>query len=311
MALTLLDVAKRTGSDSAVGLIEEVVTHAPEVATYPVRTINGTTFNTTKRTNYPQGGFRGANQGVTLGQSAFAQRLDQCFFFDAQMQVDEAVVNADGGEVGDLLGNEASGAISGAAISLGTQIYYGTSEDAKGFEGLLANVASANTVDATGTGGTRTGVYFVYEDIQGVHLVAGNNTSILMGSDTEWPKQKVTDGTGKTYTAYTNNASGYLGLAIGHKDSIVYVKNLTTAKPFTDSLAADAMALFPAHIMASGKVKCYMNRAARLQLQKSRSTVGVTKADASGGSFAPLPTEVQGIEIVVTDSITNGGNEAG
>lgn len=306
--LTLLDIAKATGSDAEVGLIEEVTTHAPELQTLPARPIKGTSFKTTKRTNYPQGGFRGANQGVSTGKSSYKQTLSQCFFYDCQMQVDEAVVNADEGEIGDILANEASGSIAGTAINIGKQIYYGKDADEEGFSGLLANVDESNIEDNLGTGNSRTGVYFVYESIKGVHIVPGGDSAINI--DDEWKTQHIQTQDGKAFTAYCNNASGYLGLAVGHKDSIVYVKNLTDAKPFTDEVAAKAIKKFPVHIVASGMVRCFMNRDAAFQLQKSRSSVGQTKADARGGSYAPLPTEVQGIPITITDSIETGGNEA-
>ena len=58
MAHTLLDIAKLNGSDTVVGLIEEVITSAPEFAVLPARTIRGTSYNTVSRTAYPSVGFR-------------------------------------------------------------------------------------------------------------------------------------------------------------------------------------------------------------------------------------------------------------
>ena len=270
-----------------------------------MREVVGTTFKTTTRTALPDSAFRAANEGRVIQKSTYDQKLAQTFFLDTPRQVDEAVVTADTGEVGDLLAQEAGGAMAGAGITIGEQFYYGTDADSGGFAGLNANVDASLIVSATGTG-TRTGVYFVYEDIQGVHLVAGNGTTLQMG---EWIKQQVTDSNGLAFMAWVNNVKAWLGLAVGHSQSIAKVSNGTTTKPFTDALAAEAISNLPIFMRNSGKLRCYLNSVASLQLQVSRSTVGVTKADAKGASFAPQPTEVQGVPITLTDSIENGGNE--
>ena len=40
----LLDIAKLTGNDTVVGLIEENQTVAPDVMSFPARTIRGTSY---------------------------------------------------------------------------------------------------------------------------------------------------------------------------------------------------------------------------------------------------------------------------
>lgn len=304
--ITILDVAKRTGSDAEVGLIEEVVTYAPELMTVPVRLITGTLFKTTTRSGYPTAGFRGVNEGVTLQKSTYTQKSSQCFFLDTQMQVDEAVASADTGEIGDLLAQEAAGAMEGSAIKIGSQFYYGSEATSDGFNGLLNNYDSTNmVVDATGST-TSTSAYFVYEDLQGVHFVLGNNKAITLN---DWEKQQITDSNSNKYMAWVNNACSWIGLAFGHEKSVGRVKNCTATKPFTDALAAEILSKFPIYMRNSGKIRCYINRDAAFQLQKSRSSVGQTKSNARGDSFAAFPVETNGIPITVTDSIVSGGAE--
>lgn len=302
----LLDIAKRTGSDTAVGLVEEVVTYAPELQTLPVRPIAGTSFKTTVRTGYPTAAFRAANEGLAIQKSTYEQKLQECFYIDTQLKVDKAVADADDMSLGDYLAQEAAGAMQGTGIAIGSQFYYGTSSDAKGFTGLLANYDSTNMlVDATG-GASSTSVYFVWENIKGVHLVAGRNAAIDFGFAGEWPVQQVLDGSSNSYMAYVNNVSGYIGLAFGNKYSVCRIREITAGAPLTDALGAQALSKFPVYIRNSGQLRCFMNRTAAYLLQLSRSSVGYTTAGPTGmGAFAPLPTEICGVPITITDSLVN------
>src|ERR1041385_7849255 len=102
--LTMLELAKRSGSDTAVGLVEEVTTHAPEIDVLMGRPIKGTTYKFTARKSLPAGpAFRNVNEGSDIISSKYEQKLGQCFFLDGQMQVDEALVEGDDRELGDIL----------------------------------------------------------------------------------------------------------------------------------------------------------------------------------------------------------------
>src|SRR5438445_11682045 len=108
--LTLLDITKQTGTDQAVGIIEEIRTFAPESNVFGGRPIRGITYKGLVRTALPTTpAFRRANEGQAVVASKWDQRINQCFFMDAQMRVDEAVL--DGSEFGAewTLANEATG----------------------------------------------------------------------------------------------------------------------------------------------------------------------------------------------------------
>src|ERR1043165_2602750 len=93
--LSLLDVSSRRGTDQAVGLVEEVITYAPEMEKIMGRPIPGTYYTARVRTAYTaNAAFRKANAGVALSASNYNQKRFDCFFFDAQLQVDEAVARA-------------------------------------------------------------------------------------------------------------------------------------------------------------------------------------------------------------------------
>ena len=97
--LTLLDITKRNNADAAVGLIEEVNTVAPELMELKGRPINGITYTAKKRSALPtKPAFRNANEGSDVVSSTYETSLSQCYFLDAQFQLDEAVVTAGQGE---------------------------------------------------------------------------------------------------------------------------------------------------------------------------------------------------------------------
>lgn len=311
--LTLLDITKRDNCDEAIGLIEEVNTVAPEIALLMGRPINGTTYLAKRRKALPAGPiFRNANEGVDVVSSQYEQVLSQCFFLDGQLQIDEAILQAgkgSGNSQAAILADESSGIMQQKAISLGDQFYRGTTADAKGFvglQGLYGGATSAYEVDVTGsTSGSRSSAWLIWNHPQGVHWIFGNNSGLMLG---EWFRQQVLDSSNKKFIALCNNLSGYIGLGFGHTKSIIRIKNIenTSGKYLTDAHVADALSKMPGFMESQPGLRLLMNRTARLTLQKSRSTVntsGTQKTDSGILQFAPLPTESNGIPIIVTDSL--------
>lgn len=300
--LTLLDLAARTGSDALVGLIEDVTTSAPEFRSVLARPMPGTTYKLTRRTALPSAAFRDANPtSVTSGKSTYVQDLKQMYFLDVQLEVDEAIVKGDSRDIGDLLADEAAGALESAFNTLGSQFYYGTSADAKGFAGLSSQI-SADTVYAGGTTNT-TSAYLVDISLQGVHFVVGNDGEIAMPA---WMKQKVSAGN----MAFVSNISSYIGLNVGHSNAVWRVRGIdysaAMTNKLTDAKGAQLLSIVPSKIAAKGTLRWFMNRNAAYSLQLSRSAVGQVDGGAAGlPAFAPMPTELQGIPIVITDSLLN------
>ncbi len=319
--LTLLDMTKRGGTDPAVGLIEEVNTVAPELTELMGRPINGITYKHKKRTVLPAGGttvFRNANQGSDVAASTYEETLGSCYFLDIPLQVDEAVIHAgvaEGASMSEVHADEATGAVRQAIIGVGDQFYRGVSADSKGFVGLQSVYDSTNCeVNATGSSGSATSAWLIWNDPQGVHWVFGNNQGIQL-RDT-WQRQQVRDASSKAYMAYVNNVAGYVGLSVGHSRSIVRIKLLTAAKPLTDALVAEAISKLPIFMRRSSGLKLLCNSVAQLQLQKSRSTVNLGTQDTTNGDklnrlssgilqYAPPPVESNGVPIILTDSILN------
>lgn len=327
--ITLLDIAKRNNSDREIGLIEDVATFAPEVAVLPARPINGVSFKSTLRTNYPTSAFRATGSGATLVKSTYQQKIAECFFLDTPLQVDESIPDAEDKSVGDVLADEVQGAMSAAGIALGSQLYYGTAADSGGFQGLVTFVGTTSSlnVDAAGTASVTMSAWLVYLDTKGVHFVVGRTAAGRGAGDPnqpsgepaiiappfrmpEWSKQQVAVGTaGKVAMAYVTNISGWIGLAYGSNYSAFRVRNISLASAasyMTDARGALLLSKVPLHIRNSGRLRWFMNRDAAYSLQATRATSTVnTQALANGNWGVGFPTECQGIPITITDSLTS------
>lgn len=295
---TLLDIAKL---DAGIGypLIEEAVKLAPELMVVPADTILGTTMELTVRSGLPSVRFRNANEGVPRSKSTYETRTFQTHILDHQVAVDEQIVNG-ARDKGRLLENHASGAMEAAMQYIGSQFYYGTGNDTKGFPGLLAQCKSdaAHTVDAGGAT-SKTSVWFLRLGRECVEFLFGNGQTIRLNET--WDLETVYDDNGNPYKAYTNWMKGRIGMRLANKNCAVRIKNLeeagTNKKTLNDSLLYSAYEKFtefgfePTHI--------FMNGRSREQLRNSRT------ATTSNGTPAPLPTEWEGIPIIRTASIAN------
>jgi hypothetical protein len=316
--LTLLDMTKMNGTDQAVGIVEEVRTFAPEADVVGGRPIRGTTYKALVRTALPTGTagqvFRPANQGTNVVSSRWDQRVNQCFFLDAQMRVDEMVLDASEFGAEWALANEAVGVARQKLINLGNQFYYGHSSTTDfGFNGLnyLYDPAAMEiTANATGSlGATTSSAWLIVNEPDCTEFIFGNNMGLQLK---QWSPQYVLDSNNRQFRAFLNNLSGYVGLSFNYSKSACRIKNLVAPgvasnTGLTDGLVAQALAKFPVGVRPT---HLFCTRQQRLFLQNSRAPV----YSSSGGSaitassqlqFPPIPTESNGIPLYVTDSISD------
>jgi len=308
---TLLDIQKLNGNDESVGLIEENLQFAPEIAAMPFRTIRGTSYKTGVRTAYPTTGFRAANSGFTPSKSTFVDRLIECYIFGGSVQADKAV--ADAYEAGAAAWQmiEASGTAKSAMLNLGKQVFYGVTQDSLGFPGLKAATPFGDetaqgdplTVNAGGTTATTaSSVYAVKFGVQDVTLVGGQSRAFELG---DWRIQNVTI-SDKEMEAYVANLTSWIGLQVGNENAVRRICNLTedSDKGLTDALMAQLEATFPIGYTPDAYI---MSRRSRRQLQTSRTVTlfGQGKNRPDQSLVAPLPTEYNGVPIITTDSILN------
>ena len=305
--LNLLDLTKLRGHAREVGIIESVMTAAPELAVIPGRTIKGTSYKTVDRTALPATGFTTANQGIAPGKSSFAMKLVECFIFRGAINVDKAVAMDHEDGPAALQAIEADGVGRSAGIEIGKQVFYGSAEDSNGFPGLRELCPTAMKVDATGTTATTgSSVYGVKFGPQFVQLIYGGGSTLTLPPFRE---QSITDSAGGQYDAYVSNLTAWIGLQVVHPYAIGRLYNLTadSGKGLTDSLLADLLAKYPVGFTPDA---WFMSRRSRAQLQKSRTITMFGNGNkgsvgSAEGLVAPLPTEAFGIPIVVTDSLVD------
>lgn len=314
---TLLDLATRSGV-GVTSLIEGVLTFAPEMQVVPTFPKAGITYTTLTRTALPAGDFRKVGGGVANQKSEWKRETGSMALFEAQMQIAEDIVIAAKSEnaeliTGDILADEAVATVRGSVIRICSQFWYGTNIGVDGFAGLASQVDTANNEISAGgaDGADSSSVYLVYLDNnvvnpQGVNFFLGNGGRMQMAD--QWLKQQLalaSDPT-KLYMAFVNNFLAYLGLAINRPEAVYRVKGVTSANPFTDSVAADLLAKVPLALQADkSKWKWFMNAPTRTYLQKSRSTVITANVGKVGGTgvFADIPQTCQDIAIQPTDSL--------
>lgn len=300
---TLLDIAKKNGSDKAVGLIEEVLTFAPEVSLGAARSIKGLNYKTLVRTSLPGVSFRNHNEGTAATKSTFENRLVEAYLLNPRWECDKAVADADEDGAEAFIALEAQAIMQASMNYLGSQFYYGLTNDAKGFPGLVASYDSAMEVSVSTSGSTaNTGssVWGVTWGPQDVQWILGLNGSMTVSDVTE---VRLLDSNNNPYTAYSQELLSRIGLQVGNKYAVSRIKNLTddSGKGLTDARINQLLEKYPVGRQPS---VLFMNRRSLRQLQSSRTATNPT------GQPAPFPTSVSGIAgqnvpIVVTDSITN------
>ena len=317
--LTALDLAARRGTDKEIGLIQQVINWAPEINLIMGRAIPGTYTEAKVQVGITQGGaFRPYNSGVIPGASSYERRRFNAYFFDSQLEVDEAeliAANQIGDSLGDLQADEVAAALQDKAIKFSQQFYAGLGLNAAGFPGLkdllsiYAKVIDTRTgkgivnfVDAGGAGPATECVWYVWVHPQAVHFLFGGNKVIDVNP---WVWQYVQDAVNVKLRrrASVSNVSGFIGLSCAHPWGVACIKNINAAKPWTDALSATLHSLLPAGITPT---HCFATKRARAGLQAGRTVTlfGSGKVAPETATVAPIPqVDVAGIPIHVTDGI--------
>lgn len=296
---TLLDIAKANGSDALVGLIDEATKTHPEIMRVPARTIKGMNYKTLVRTANPSVAFRNANEGTAATVGTVENRLVETFILNPRWECDKAVADRHEDGAAAFIAMEGVAILEAAMQALAAQFYYGrgTGGDAKGHPGLIDAYDSTNmVVDAGGTTAT-TGssawlVKFGPKDVQWVY---GNGGALDLSEVVE---ERILDGSSNPFTGYVQELLAYPGLQVGSQRSVCRIKKLTedSGKGLTDALLYSALEKFTAGIVPD---VILVTRRSLRQLRASRTATNST------GAPAPLPTDLEGIPILVTEALTN------
>jgi len=336
--LTLKDATAARGTDAAVGIVDNIINNAPEMGVVLGRPIAGIEYKALIRTAIPaNAGFRKVNSGVPLGASSYDRKRFNCYPFDMQFRIDQMLVEAqeaEGQTAADFMTAELMGASRAKALYLGKQFYVGTANDPLGFPGLLDFFTTSRTQADSRTGrkidqyieagGTAAGqcqnVWFIKMGPQGVHLLFGKGAGIRSNP---WFLQQVAspDGAGKN-VSFCTNYYGWIGSSMAQYHAVGMIGNInptpTTAagvtsytNPFTDDQVSALYAKFP---IGMAPDLCFVTKVGAASLQKSRAVTnfvssGDRKFTQGIAPTADFPTSLptmNGIPIVVTDSIQNG-----
>jgi hypothetical protein len=268
---------------------------------------NGTLHKYLKETTASSAAFRAANAGLDKTNSADTLVTDTLAILDGSFPVDVALAQeAKNGKDAYLL-MELMRTMKSIFSIAEKQVIYGTGNDATGFAGLSDNarldaVGDAMVYDAGGdTAVKQTSVFLLRSGKDDVSFILGNEGNIVVDEDPQIVPWKPSASSTLSYPAYYTAVNGYSGFQIGGAFSAARIANVNAtdnsgANALTDDMIYEALALFPA---ARQPNMIAMNRQALKMLRASRTAVNVT------GAPAPRPTEVEGIPIVVTDSINS------
>lgn len=271
---------------------------------------NGTLHKYLKETVASAAAFRAVNAGLTKTYSQDELVSATLQIIDAGFDFDKALLMGSVRE--DILAKELGRALRGAFVGIEKQVIYGTKANtgatdlasADGFLGL----ANSTALDATGdtmvvaaatagsTADSQTSVWLIRTGDDDISVVIGEDGQIEIGDPYEFKKVADVTADNKSYDAVGVSVLGYGGLQNGSTYSAARVCNIETA--LTDADIYNGLSLFPAgrqpNVIA-------MNRTALKLLRSGRTSV----TSNTTGAPAPRPTEVEGIPIVVTDSILN------
>jgi hypothetical protein len=293
---TLYDAMQAAGITPLVPILNEVKKSAPELDYLGTMPIPGLSYKTLVRTDLPKPSFRRANRGAALSASVYENRIVSCMISDTPWEVDVAVAMSNPLGAGVSIGMEALAMLRGFGLMIGSQLYYGTANDAEGFPGIQGVVDSERLINATGTTANQaSSLYALRLGVEGVQLLLGNNQALQVSDVT---KVRKTDSDGRVFDAYRQNLLCFPGLHIATTFAVGRICNLTTenGKGLTDALIYELLSRFPEGEQPD---VLFCSRRSKEQLRKSRTATTAT------GAAAPRVTEVEGIPLLSTDSILN------
>jgi hypothetical protein len=306
MADDILVLADFVGDalDLSPAQVTDLSQAAPVLMTLPmVSSSNGTNHKYVKETGAPVVGFRAVNAGRELDHSVDTVVSLDLKVLDFSWAVDYALAKAwRKGGAPALIAREGLRHLKAAFYAYERQIFYGTGvADSGGFAGLLDNaqfdaLADTMVVNAAGsTASTGSSVWLITAGENAMCSVMRDENPIELG---ETVVMDMLDGSNKHFPAYYTPGSAWCGLQIGGAFDIARIANLTedSGKGLTDDLIYQALTKFP-----GGRVPTHivMNRRSLSQLRKSRTATNAT------GTPAPIPREVEGIPIIVTEALSS------
>lgn len=233
--LTLLDLAKRSGNDASIGIVESMGQLNAFWKMAPTRAISGMMYKHARRKSLPTVSFRGTNQGVVPSKSVIENVVVECKNIFGASEVDKALADGykDGARAFRAI--EDSGFIAAAANTFNSKVYYGnsatTAAEIDGI-GTMLSTLGGTCINATGSSGSSM-YFFSFTDavgvegrLPGVEVPLGNG---MLPTATDIGVQLVYESLSTTakYPAYTTIFEFCPGLAVYDTRSIGRLANIT------------------------------------------------------------------------------------
>lgn len=292
--VTLLDIAKATGTDAVVGLIEETMLVTPEISVIPARTIKGMRYKTKVLTDLPSVAFRSANEGVSATKGTIENRLVSCFYMSPRWEGDLAVLEEHEDGAKAAMAEEAVMHVSAAMITLSKQLWYGTANDAKGYPGVVDSLLASHTVDAGGPD-TKSSVFALKLGPQACQMIWGLDGELRLS---EPRRETLRDDNNKPFEGLSQTFENFApGFAVHNTKAIGRIKNLSDdSNTLDDDMMSNLLEKFPTAFRPDA---FFMTRRSASQLRKSRTATNVS------GQPAPIPMDFDGIPIYISEAISN------
>ncbi len=282
--------------------VSDLVDSAAFYSRLPVEfSSNGTVHKYSKETGAPVVGFRAENDGREYDHSVDTVVSVTLNILDFSWKVDKAVADAwrKGGPEA-MIAREGFRHLKAAMFELEKQYFQGTNNDAAGFAGLNEAtawdaIADTMVIDATGTtASTGSSCWLLKLGMDDISAVMIEDSPLELGETIV--TSMAGSGTGELPVYYTPGTS-WAGLQIGGAYSGARIVNLTedSGKGLTDDLIFEAIEAFPNG--TPDLIVC--SRRSRRQLRESRTATNVT------GAPAPIPMDVGGIPVIVSEGIPN------
>ena len=302
--LTTSDILKINASEELGGLIDECVKSNPEIAYFAASPITRNSYKTLVATALPSVGFRSPGNWRTFSDGTLDYRTVDCKYLDASWVVEKALAEQADWGAAMVCAYQAQSHLNAAFFLLAQETWYGTLADANGFNGLGAfiNKTGDYYIDANPTEASlsdQSSVWLVRTGMDGIQYAWGSNGQLTEGEIKDVLLNDKADGSLTGAWATAQEIGGWVGLQISDKNAVCQIGNLSATASkngLTDNLIYDALSRFP---VGKGPTAIFMSRRSLKQLRQSRTATNAT------GAPAPIPTEVEGIPIYVTDAISN------
>ena len=306
--LTLLDIAKRSGNDSTVGLVESATQENGLLMKLPFKEIIGDSYKVKKRTGLPTAVRRMYNAGTAPTKSLITD-----YIYSAHLYSDRSIVDVDladaAPEGAQALRQEEDLAHLAAMANLyNTDIYYGNNSSDQtqpdGIATILSSTAFATVTAGTGASGSSTSIYLVsFRDVMTprgkVKACEGVVSRGLSFSADDMGKCYFPDDGGTNELLwYTTEFKAKLGFSVYDVRSIGRYMGLTSAIAPTaaglDSIITEMLPFQPDAIFA--------NKVGLKLLKGLKTTITYTPADRE---LKLSPASYDGIPIFLDENILN------